>query len=312
VDINGNIVTSARGLVVLTITSSPGSKPPTLYGGTSVTLDNGVVNFKGLSIEKAGSYTLTATSNGLAPASSDPFEITPSTGVKIFFSTPIVGGPAGSPFVAQPVVTMVDFYGNIATGSTAEVSLNLILSPDPVEATSQAGATFSGVTRVEAVNGVVNFKGLSINKTGRYALSATTKGMVPAISNFFEITPSAAAKLAFSTQPVNSATGSALTVNPPAIAVRVQDIYDNIVTGSTAEVSLSITPDTGTIGAVLSGVTKMKAQYGIACFEGLSIDKVGTGYTLTASSDGLTSAISEPFDIAPPESPATSSNTTTP
>jgi hypothetical protein len=312
VDANGNVVTRARELVVLTVTSSPGSKTPTLYGGTSVTLENGVVNFKGLSMDKAGSYTLTATGSGLAPAVSDHFKITPSTGAKIFFSTSVVGGPAGSLFSTQPVVTVVDSYGNIATGSSAEVSLNLILDPNPLEASFEAGAVLSGVTKVKAVNGIVNYKGLSVNKVGNFALGATTSGMASAFSDYFNITPGAAAKLSFSTQPVNSAAGSPLTVNPPAIAVRVQDIYDNIVTKSTAEVSISITPNTGTIGALLSGVTTVKVQYGIAGFEGLSIDKEGADYTLTASSSGLTPAISDPFDITPPEPDSSSSNETVP
>jgi hypothetical protein len=311
VDTKGNVVTDARELVVLTVTSGPDSKPPTLYGGTKVALENGAVNFEGLSMDKAGSYTLTATSNGLTAAVSDPFEITPAAGAKIFFSNRIAGGPAGSALTAQPVVTVVDLYGNIATGSTTEVSLSLIPT-DTLAATLGPQAILSGVTKVKAVNGVVNFKGLSINKAGRYILMATTSGMAAVASGFFDITPAAAAKLVFSTQPVNSAAGAALTVNPPAIAVDVQDNYGNIVTSSTAEVSISITPNTGSIGAVLSGVTKIKAQYGVADFSGLSIDKVGTGYTLTASSSGLTSAISDPFDITPPEPTSTSSNATAP
>jgi hypothetical protein len=311
VDTNGNVVAGARELVVLTVTGSPGSKPPTLYGGTKVTLENGVVNFQSLSIDKAGSYTLTATSQGLTPAVSDPFEITPSAGAKISFSIRIVGGPAGAAFATQPVVTVVDLYGNLATGSTAEVSLSLINS-DSLAASLGSQATLSGVTKAKAVNGVVTFKGLWIDKAGRYTLMATTSGMAAVVSGYFDITPAAAARLVFSTQPVNSAAGSALTVNPPAIAVAVQDNYGNIVTDSTAEVSLAITPNTGTVGAVLSGATKIKTQYGVADFAGLSIDKTGTGYTLTASSSGLDSATSEPFDITPAESTPTSSNTTTP
>jgi hypothetical protein len=311
VDINGNVVTGDRELVVLTITSSPGAKPPTLYGGTKVTLENGVVNFTSLSIDKVGSYTLTATSSGLDPAVSDPFEITPSAGAKIFFSNRTVGGPAGAAFATQPVVTVVDLYGNVATGSTAEVSLSLIPS-DSMAASFGPQAVLSGATKAKAVNGLVNFKGLSINKAGGYMLMATTSGMAGVLSGSFDITPAAAVRLVFSTQPVNSAAGSALTVNPPAIAIEVQDNFGNIVTNSTAEISITITPDTGTTGAVLSGTTKIKAEYGVVDFAGLSIDKVGTGYTLTVSSSGLTSAISDPFDITPAEPNASSSNTTAP
>jgi hypothetical protein len=304
-DTNGNVVTSPKQLVMLTITSGTGSSSPILFGGTTVISEDGVVAFKELSIKKAGRYTLTATSSGLTSATSDPIEITPGAPANLIFSESIVGASAGSAFVAQPVVTVLDIYGNTATITTVEVSLNLIPSienPDGV---------LSGVASAKSVNGIANFKGLSIDKAGSYKLAAAGNGLVTAFSDAFEITPSTAAKLVFGTQPVNSAAGSALTINPPAIAVTVQDIYGNIVTSSTAEISITITPDTGASGAVLSGVTKLKVKDGVVDFEGLSIDKVGKGYTLTASSDGLTSAISDPFDIIPATT-SSSSNTTTP
>ncbi len=305
-DSHGNMVTGSSKVVFLTITRGEGSTPPVLFGGTTVVSVNGIANFKELAIDKAGRYTLTATSDGLTSAVSDPIEITPHEGAKLSFSIQPVGASAGSAFATQPVVTVLDIYGNTAISSKAEVSLSII--PDR----ESLGAVLSGVTKVKAVNGVVKFKGLSIEKAGSYFLMATISGQTSAFSGPFDITPGAPVKLAFSTQPVDSAAGSPLTVSPPAIAVLVQDIYGNKVTGSTAEISLTITPNTGTIGAVISGVTKLKAEYGVVGFIGLSIDKVGTGYTLTASSIGLTSAISDPFDITAPAPDTTSSNTTAP
>src|SRR5207237_544647 len=51
-------------------------------------------------------------------------------------------------------------------------------------------------------------------------------------------------------------------------------------------------------GGTLSGTTTVAAVGGLATFSSLSITKAGTGYTLTASSTGLTSATSSAFDIS--------------
>jgi hypothetical protein len=304
-DSNGNIVTNTMKIASLTITDNSGSSPITLFGGTTVISVKGIFKFKDLCIDKVGRYTLTVTSSGLAPAVSEPFEITPSAAAGLFFSTQPGGGTAGSAFTTQPSLTILDIYGNRATSSTAEVSVILNFSLESPE------AVLSGIKKVRAVNGVASFKELSIDKAGSYTLTAIIAGMASAGSATFTITPGAAAKLFFNTQPAGGPAGSPLTTMPPAIAVLVQDVYGNTVTGSTAEISLAITPDTGASGAVLSGMTKLKAVNGVADFEGLSIDKVGTGYTLTAASSGLISAVSEPFDITPSPTPTTSSSNVT-
>jgi hypothetical protein len=302
-DINGNVVSGSNRVVILTITGSPPGSGG-LFGGTTVTSANGIFKFKELAIDQAGTYTLTATSSGLNPAISAPFNITPIGGAKLIFNNQIVGASAGSPLAAQPVLTVVDMYGNKSTSSPAQVSLSLVpITPESYD------AALSGTTSANAIDGVVEFKGLSVDITGSYVIIASSGGLIAAQSNVFDITPSAAVKLFFNTQPVTTTPGSPLTVQPPAIAVLVQDIYGNTVTDSSAEITVTITPNTGTSGAMLSGVTKLKASSGVGAFEGLSIDMVGKGYTLTASSSGLTSAVSDTFDITPA---ATSSNSTAP
>src|SRR5207249_4479936 len=52
-------------------------------------------------------------------------------------------------------------------------------------------------------------------------------------------------------------------------------------------------PGSGT----LSGTTTVAAVAGVATFPGLSINKVGTGYTLTANSGSLSGTTSTPFNI---------------
>ena len=52
-------------------------------------------------------------------------------------------------------------------------------------------------------------------------------------------------------------------------------------------------------GGTLSGTKLVATTLGVATFSNLSIDKVGTGYTLRATSGALAPAISTGFSITP-------------
>ncbi|HWO89198.1 MAG TPA: S8 family serine peptidase [Gemmatimonadales bacterium] len=77
----------------------------------------------------------------------------------------------------------------------------------------------------------------------------------------------------------------------------VQDAQGNTVTSSTASVTLAITSGTGTTGAVLGGTLTRAAASGVATFNDLTIDKAGSGYTLTATATSLSGATSNAFSV---------------
>jgi hypothetical protein len=106
---------------------------------------------------------------------------------------------------------------------------------------------------------------------------------------------SGAAKLAFTTQPGNATAGSAIP-GPPTVTVQRDD--GSTENTSTASITVAIKSGTGTAGATLGGTTSVSAVNGVATFTDLSLDKAGTGYQLTATSSGLTSADSGTFDVA--------------
>ena len=103
-------------------------------------------------------------------------------------------------------------------------------------------------------------------------------------------------KLAFVQGPTNTAAGAAIT---PAVKVAVEDANGNIETSDNAtQVSLAFGKNPG--GGVLSGGSAVTVVSGIATFSALSINIVGTGYTLTASSTpSYTAATSAAFNITP-------------
>lgn len=97
---------------------------------------------------------------------------------------------------------------------------------------------------------------------------------------------------------VSQPSDEAINVNiSPAIQVAVRNSSGQTVSTSTASITVQITPATGTAGATLQGTTTQIAVNGVALFNNLSINTAGTGYTLTFSSPGLTSVVSQTFTI---------------
>jgi alpha-tubulin suppressor-like RCC1 family protein len=100
------------------------------------------------------------------------------------------------------------------------------------------------------------------------------------------------AKLAFLTMHPASTVANAIL---PALNVAVQDANGNVLASATNSITLSI--GTNPAQGKLSGTTTVAAIDGVATFSGLSIDKAGTGFTLTASSPKLSSAITSSFSV---------------
>jgi hypothetical protein len=69
------------------------------------------------------------------------------------------------------------------------------------------------------------------------------------------------------------------------------------MTGFNGPVTLSIKAGTGTAGALLGGTVTVNAVNGVASFSGVTLNKAGIGYRLTAASSGLSSVDTAVFDI---------------
>src|SRR5438445_12015535 len=82
-----------------------------------------------------------------------------------------------------------------------------------------------------------------------------------------------------------------------AVKVRALDALGNLVTSFAGNVSVALSSNPG--GATLGGTTPVTAVSGVATFFDLSVNKMGTGYTLTASASGFTPVTSTAFDILP-------------
>ena len=141
--------------------------------------------------------------------------------------------------------------------------------------------------------GIATFSTLCLNAIGiGYTLQAADGGLTGITSSAFNITAGAANHLIFTQQPATTGAGQAFTLAP---TVQVVDQFGNLVTTDSSFVTLTIGTNPG--GGTLSGTANVQAGSGSASFPGLSINKTGIGYTLTATDGSLTSMISSAFNI---------------
>ena len=232
-------------------------------------------------------HAVTATDNtGLTGTSSNITTVGGSATKLVFLQQP-TNAFTGSSISPAITVQIQDASGNLVSTDTRNVTLAIGNNP--------GGGSLSGVATVAAVAGVATFSNLSINSAGTgYTLSATSSpALTGATSASFNITAGAATKLGFGQQPSNTAMGASIS---PAITVQIQDANGNLVTADTRNVTLAIGANPG--GGSLSGTATVAAVAGVATFSDLSINNVGTGYTLGATSyPSLIGATSSTFNI---------------
>ena len=233
-----------------------------------------------------GAQSLGASSPGV-PSVTIHATALPGAAAQLIVLTPPTAAPqSGIVFPTQPVIALLDAFGNAAPQGGVPVGVALqsgggALTGTLVAATNAQGqAAFTNLK----IDGIVGQRQLAFTSAGLTSTSATVA-----------LIPGTAAKLAYIVQPSN--TPAQLQVISPAIVVAVQDVDGNTVMSAANPVSVAITAGSGTPGATLAGGTSASAASGVATFGKLSIATLGTGYSLTASSPGLVSAVSAPFNI---------------
>jgi hypothetical protein len=122
--------------------------------------------------------------------------------------------------------------------------------------------------------------------SGAYVIASTTVAIT------------GASGVQFGTQPGNGQAGQPLAPQP---VVRVVDANGAVVPAYTGPVTLAFGTNAG--AGVLGGTITLNAVNGVATFTNLFVNAAGNGYTLIASSGGLTTATSAPFNVSPAPPP---------
>jgi MYXO-CTERM domain-containing protein len=270
-----------------------GNNPSGTYlaGRTDTAAEDGIATFSDLSLYKTGEgYTLYASSSGLDSAESGGFNITPAAPYRVVITQQPSNTVAGASMSPPVAVTILDEYDNTATQATAPVSVSLVSNP--------SGAMLRGATSVTPVDGVATFDNLAVSKPGlNYVLLAGAGGLRADTSLGFDVTARAqgdnADKLVFRAAPETFEAGAELT----SIEVELQDADGNVLTGSSATVTLSL--EENPAGGQLLGNTTVAAVNGVATFTGLSVRKAGNGYVLAANANGFDTGASSAFAVTP-------------
>jgi hypothetical protein len=285
-DAFGNTATSFLNNITVAITAGTGTPGAVLSGTRTVGAVAGVATFSTLSIDASGTgYTLTATASGLTGAVSTAFTINPGPATRLGFTVQPTTMAAGVIIAPAVRVAAQDAFGNTVTTFTAPVTVAIAVNP--------GGGTLAGTKTIAATAGVATFSTLSIDKSGvGYRLSATATGLAPDTSSAFSIMAGTATHLVFTVQPATTTAGNAIS---PAVRVTAQDALGNTATGFAGTVAMAFA--TNPPGGILSGTIAVAAVNGVATFSNLRIDQAGTGYSLRATSNGLTQATSSTFDI---------------
>lgn len=240
----------------------------------------------------AGSQTTTAGAGGLQ-GSPVVFTSTATVGLAgslVITQQPSSSASSGAAFPRQPKVQIQDANGNPV--SLAGIAVQAAFASNP-----GAGNLLGNSTATTDATGLATFQNLGISgPAGSYTLNFSVpnrtdiSGTPP--SSTITISAGSAARLRFAVQPTSIATGG--TIAPP-VTVQVQDALGNLVSSATTAVTvgLGVNPS----GATLSGTKTANAIGGIATFAGLSLNRPGTGYTLSALASGLSGDASSPFNV---------------
>ena len=201
--------------------------------------------------------------------------VTAGEAVSLSFQTGSASTASGATIATPLQVVAVDGDGNTVTTFGSAIAL-----------TSSGNGAFTGLTTRTPIAGVATFSELALSGTAgtTYVITATSAGLTSATRNI-SVTFGAPTTLALARSSVGPVSGVLFTTQPQ---IQIRDSFGNLVTNSSAEVTVSIASGTG---GTLGGSTTITAVNGVATFTDLSISgTAGTAYTLVYVAPGVTSA----------------------
>lgn len=186
---------------------------------------------------------------------------------------------------AVQVLVQDDLLGTV-TDATNAVTIAL--------AGNSAGATLSGTLTVAAVRGVATFAGLVLDRAGTgYTLTASSLGLIGAVSNPFTVVAGAPNRLALTTSPSATAQNGVAFATQPVVQIR--DGSDNPVNQSGVIVTASIASGNGTLGGTLAVPTNAS---GTAVFSNLSLAGPVGAFTIAFSAPGIVPVTSGAINLS--------------
>ena len=267
----------------ITIALTGGTAGATLSGTKTVNPTSGAASFSNLSIDKSGTYQLSASASGVATGTSNNVTVNAGNASQLawirqpqntFLNAPL---SATSDAADAVKIAIQDALGNTVTSNNfTTMRLSVFSGPNGTFKHNGGNVTFVDFT---PVSGVYTLPAtLNMSTLGTYTMQASTFGVFPTQNSAsFDVAAfDVWNELAFTQQPTNATVGVAFA---PTVVVAVKDQWGNTVTsgaGATPTITLTSDPQ-GTVAGQATAVS------GVATFTGLAPTSVGTGITLAPS-----------------------------
>ncbi|MEO6877798.1 MAG: Ig-like domain-containing protein, partial [Gemmatimonadaceae bacterium] len=240
----------------------------TLGAATSTTGADGLASVGYTLGSTAGTETVAASVAGITATASFTLTAAPAlpSGVSVVSGADQTG-TAGAALASPIVVKVIDASGNPVADALVSWSSSggtVAAGATPTGADGLASNTFT----LGTVAGVFTVTA-SVGTTASVTMNATGVAGTPA-------------SLVWKVQPTTTAAGSALA---PALRVAIVDANGNVASSTN---TISLTLAGGTQGAQLTGTKTKSAVAGVATFDDLKLDLVGSGYTFVATGAGIT------------------------
>jgi hypothetical protein len=265
----------------------------------------GRVSFLVLAASMLGVAALAAPAAGqtsTCPSSGKCFAVavspsSPTAGASTSFAFTITNEAATQQLGSVQISAPVGFVITSASGAASRTSssalfFNLSLAP--------SATTTLTLTASSPCSGGAYQWGIEAKQSNNFNGSGNDFQVDPASAGNLNGTLTGSLSLAFTSEPTDTTAGAVITSQAGSqggpVKVQVLNGCGQLATTSSAKVTVANGPNSGP--GTLSGTVTVAASGGIASFSDLTIDKPG-GYTLVATSPGITSATSDGFTIFP-------------
>lgn len=268
-DAAGNLISGKTASMAVTGTDN------TITPAPISTDSNGVAVFT-ISSTKAEAKTTTATVDGVMITSVTP-SITFTHGAASQLSVviqPAITATAGVAFAQQPVVNVLDSFGNLVTDSAVVVTA--------VRNSTTGSQTLFGTLTATASGGVATFTDLSYREATTMKIDFTSGSLALATANNIAVSPNVPATVTFTQQPATTGTVDSILTTQPI--VKVVDAYGNNVVDGT---SVSLVRDNG-IGDLRGTLTKTTTS-GTVTFNDIGYNSSADSFTIIATAGVISS-----------------------
>jgi hypothetical protein len=271
-DAANNLAAGFTGAISIGLSTNPTAA--SLGGTATANAVAGIATFGGLTVSKSGiGFVLSATSGDLTGATSGAFNV--GAGLAALFGIQSGGGQTGAAGAALAPITM------IATDALQNPVSGVVVT----FAVASGGGTISPASATTGTNGLASTTWTLGPSAGAQTLTATAAGLTGSPYTISATATGAVNHWVITTQPAAATVAGVAMGN---VVATLKDAANATVTSynGTATIAIGANPGTST----LLGTTTVGAISGVAAFSGLSLTKVGTGYTLVATGASATTA----------------------